>query len=217
MKWMEVGWGFRREIQFETMSIHVFTPDWNRDLITRLCISARLMSRPSTVSTAWKCMSAFQNSRGETKPHLWTTKTRYENKSCGSAFRHRLMYIQQMVPSCSNNPDWDIDLISNICICACVISRAFAVSSACQYTSVVQDFRYETISCLWTSQQRQHMKYTLNTNKNINLLQRVLGDVSRMQVHEKEKEVLNVLQDTLARESAPVEKTSQRPGSPKED
>ena len=38
-----------------------------------------------------------------------------------------------------------------------------------------------------------------------------------MQVHEKEKEVLNVFQDTLARESAPVEKTSQGPGSPKED
>lgn len=61
------------------------------------------------------------------------------------------------------------------------------------------------------------MKHTLNTNKNINLLQKVLRDVSRMQVHEKEKEVLNVFQDTLARESAPVEKTSQGPGSPKED
>lgn len=153
--------------------------DWNIDLITRLCISARLRSRAFAVSKARQHMSAVQRFRGETKPQLLTSQQRQHMKKShveapfgtGSCKYN----IKQMVPSYGNNSDWDIDLISSLCICACVISRAFAVSTACQYT-FVQGFRHETISCLWTSHQRQRMRNTLNTNTNINLLQKVLGE-----------------------------------------
>ena len=139
----------------------------------------KLVVRAFAISTARQPMSAVQRSRGKTKPQLWTSQQRQHMKTShveapfgtGSCTYH----IQQMVPSYSNNSDWNIDLISNLCICACVISRAFAVSTACQYT-FVQGFRHETISCLWTSHQRQRMRNTLNTNTNINLLQKVLGE-----------------------------------------